>query len=108
VLENLGAPGLRELQARAAAGDRALCELTRRQQRDTLTVLRCLAVEGAYSVFTATANPDIAGTMDRIFRWGLVERSDRGFPWSDVRLTDKGRHLLAGMWAPPPRGKKGG
>lgn len=102
VLENLGAPGLRELQQAAADGDRLLCELNVRQQRDTVTVLRRLSEAGACG---RTRTGDLAQTVDRLVRWGLVELDGGTLPWAAVTLTDRGRHLLAGMWAPPPKGR---
>lgn len=97
-LDNLGRPGLRDLAERAERGDRALAALSRWQQRDTLTVLRVLAAEGGHGPHAPS--PDLARTLDRILRWRLAEAQVTG-PWTAVTLTDRGRHLLAGMWAPP-------
>ncbi len=72
-----------------------LDELPRRKQRDTLVVLEHLAKAGRFSVFEATANIDIARTMDRIGRKGLVEFDiSGGYPWTKVKLTPAGSAAL--------------
>lgn len=101
-LDTIGQPGVRELAERAAAGDRALACLHPAQQRDTVNVLRVLAAEGGCS---RTRGDEIARTIDRLVRWGLLETSGHG-PWLFAVPTDRGRHLLAGMWAPPPKKKE--
>lgn len=72
-----------------------LYELPRRKQRDTVAVLRVLDREKRFSVFEATANQDIARTMDRIVRDGLITTDTScGFPWTKCKLTEKGRAML--------------
>lgn len=100
-LDNLGRPDLKELALQAMAGDRALDGLTRQQEQDTLTVLRCLADAGACSVFAATGGGHLGDTFARLERWRLVEPLDRRAPWAAVRLTARGRFLLDGAMAPP-------
>lgn len=71
-------------------------ELKRKDAANPAVVLRILDRVGRFSVFEATDNKTIAQTMDHIFSAGLVENTGKGeFPWTYVRLTDKGRELLA-------------
>ncbi len=102
-LDGLGQPGLRDLVERAEAGDRALACLTVAQQRDTLSVLRLLAEEGAYGARSA-ASPHLRETFARLVRWGLT--AEDGTRWKAVTVTGRGRHLLSSTWAPPLK-KKG-
>ena len=71
-------------------------ELPRRKQRDPLEVARVLAQHGRFSVFEATANQDIARTMDKLMRngWFVSDAEASSYPWTHVTLTDAGRAAL--------------
>lgn len=103
-LENLGQPGLRDLVQQAAAGDRALAALPRPLQRDAVAVMRAIA-GGADAYSEVGVDPAVRHTIDRLVRWGMVELTVQR-PWTAVALTARGRHFLAGMWAPPPKKKE--
>lgn len=68
----------------------ALDELTVREQRDEGKVLRALHRAGRFSVFEATANQGIADVMTYLHKHGLIEVTPRDYPWSDVKLTERG------------------
>ena len=73
----------------------ALPDMTRRQQRDPLTVARALVAAGRFSVFEASANDTIARTMTRLARSGWFDFDDScGYPWTKVTLTAAGRAAL--------------
>lgn len=86
-----------------------LDDLTRKQQRDPVSVLRVLKDTGRFSVFEATANQTIAVMMDRLMHKGcsvvrngvrtdygrLIEKTDGDFPWTNVKLTAGGIRLLS-------------
>lgn len=86
-----------------------LDDLTLKQQRDTVAVLRVLHERGRYSVFEATANDVIARMMTRLHHKGysvvrdgvrtdygrLIETVGGEYPWKYVRLTEGGLRLLA-------------
>lgn len=67
-----------------------LDDLTRREQKDEEKVLRRLHEIKQFSVFEATDNPVIAGMMDWLLKAGHIEITPKGFPWSDVKLTESG------------------
>lgn len=67
-----------------------LDELTRREQKDEEKVLQALHKAGRFSVFEATDNPVIANMMEWLLKSGLIEVTPKGFPWSDVKLTERG------------------
>lgn len=72
-----------------------LDELTRKKQRSSLEVARVLAEAGRFSVFEATANIDIARTMNRLERLGwFVYDSETGYPWTKATLTAAGKRAL--------------
>ena len=86
-----------------------LDELTRKQQKNAASVLRVLAAEKRFSVFEASANADIAKTMDRLLTnsystiapdgtkkdYGpLLNIMGGAYPWTDVELTEGGQRLL--------------
>ena len=72
-----------------------LDDLTRKQQASVTEVLAVLDRIGRFSVFEATENQTIARTMTRISKSGYVDMDHScGFPWTTVKLTDKGRELL--------------
>jgi hypothetical protein len=72
-----------------------LDDLKRKEQRDIKVVARVLAREGRFSVFEATANPVIAGTMVRIEQSGWFEFDNScGYPWMKVTLTEAGKAAL--------------
>jgi hypothetical protein len=74
----------------------AIGDLTRKQQKDWVTVLSTLATHPRFSAFDASANQGIAKTMDALFARGYVrEVGNDGYPWMSVELTDKGRAALA-------------
>jgi len=72
-----------------------LDELTRRQQRSSVEVARVLAQRGRFTVFEATANIDIARTIDRLQRkdWFTFDHSV-GYPWTRCALNEVGRRAL--------------
>lgn len=87
-----------------------LDELTRKQQKDPVAVLRVLNACGRFSVFEATANQTIATMMSRLCHQGFSivrngVRTDYGrlietdnttpYPWTKVKLTEGGERLLA-------------
>ena len=74
-----------------------LDDLPRRKQASLFAVARVLAKTGRFSNFEATANPVIARTMDKVIEsgWFDLDREVQGFPWTVVKLTDKGRKALA-------------
>lgn len=72
-----------------------LDDLTRKQQASVTEVLSVLDRVGRFSIFEATDNQTIASTMTHISNAGYVELDiSCGFPWTKVKLTDKGRDLL--------------
>lgn len=72
-----------------------LDDLTRKQQRSKVEVLKQLSKMNRFSVFEATANQTIAGTMDALCHEELIEIDNScGFPWSKVSLTDKGKAMI--------------
>ena len=73
-----------------------LDELTHRQARDRVTVLRVLQRHGRFSAFEASANQSIAKTMDALVASRLIEVEPLGYPWSRVALTEVGQALLGG------------
>lgn len=72
-----------------------LDELTRKQQRSTKDVLRVLHQAGRFSQFEASDNDVIARTMTTIMAGDLVEKLGGAYPWTEVRLTDKGLALIS-------------
>lgn len=72
-----------------------LDELTAKQARDPVVVLKTLDSIKRFSVFEATENQVIAKTMDMIFKRGYAVRMGGEFPWTNVELTDAGRALIA-------------
>lgn len=72
-----------------------LDELPRRKQRSVAEVLRVLHVAGEYSIFEATANQDIARTMDEIVACKLITTDNScGYPWTKCTLTEAGLELI--------------
>lgn len=65
-------------------------ELPRKQQGDIAAVLRVLHEHGKFSTFEASDNDTIARTMTVICQGGYVECKDLGYPWTKVKLTEKG------------------
>lgn len=72
-----------------------LDELTVKQSRDTVAVLKILDRTKRFSCFEASANMTIANAMTDIFKRGLVKDLGGGYPWTNVELTDAGRALIA-------------
>ena len=72
-----------------------LDDLSRKEQRDHVAVLRVLHRTGRFSVFEASANQGIAGTMTKIMQSGWVVDVGGEYPWTKVRLTDAGLRLIA-------------
>jgi hypothetical protein len=73
-------------------------DLKRKQQADIFAVLAAIMKAGGrFSVFDATENAVIAGTMDRITRSGWVRRIEEksAYPWVVVELTTEGRAALS-------------
>lgn len=85
-------------------------ELTSKQQKDPVAVLRVLKACGRFSAFEATANQVIATMMTRLCHKGFSVvrngvRNDYGrlietdsttpYPWTKVKLTEGGERLLA-------------
>ena len=100
---------MRVAQKKIIAPSISLDELTRKQQRDLASVLRVLAAEKGFTVFAATANKDIAKTMDRLLTKSYSTiapdgtKKDYGpllnilggaYPWTNVALTADGLRLL--------------
>lgn len=70
-------------------------ELPRKKQRNAAEVLKVLAEHKRFSVFEATANQVIAGTMDRM--QGKYFKVIGGqYPWCEIELTEDGKSLLSG------------
>ena len=74
-----------------------LDELPKKRQANMYDVATVLAKTGRFSVFEATANQTIARTMDRIENSGWFDRTTEPYPWISVKLTDKGRQVLANV-----------
>lgn len=72
-----------------------LDELPRRKQRSVAEVLKVLYATGEYSIFEATANKDIARTMDEIVARKLITTDNSyGYPWTRCKLTAAGLELI--------------
>jgi len=72
--------------------------LTRKEQRDIRRVLaEVMKANGMFSIFDATENQEIAGSMTAIERSGWVKRIEHGYPWLQWELTDEGRQQLDGF-----------
>lgn len=72
--------------------------MTRKEQRDCRRVLaEVMKANGMFSIFDATENQDIAGSMDAIQKSGWVKSIDHGYPWLQWELTEEGRHQLDGF-----------
>jgi hypothetical protein len=70
-------------------------EMKKGDQRYADKVLAVLAKEGRFSVFEATENDVIAKTMTWLLEQGYIEvDNSMGFPWSEAKVTEKGRRLL--------------
>lgn len=67
-----------------------LDEMTRREQRDPVKVLKRLHELGRFSVFEVTANDTIAKVMEYLVADGLITVTRKGYPWYEVRLTPRG------------------
>lgn len=72
-----------------------LDDLTRKQQKDHVAVLRALSNMKQYSVFEAADNDSIARTMDYIIKAGLIRSTGGAFPWTTFEITEAGRDVLA-------------
>jgi hypothetical protein len=81
----------------------ALDEMKRRDQGNTVKVLRVLSGIKRFSVFDATANDVIARTMTHIHHdWELIRETGGEFPWIEFELTEAGRAALDDPnWQPP-------
>lgn len=72
-----------------------LDELPRRKQRSIVEVLKVLHAAGEFSIFEATANQDIARTMDEIVACKLITTDNScGYPWTKCTLTEAGLELI--------------
>lgn len=80
-------------------------DLTRKQQGDMVTVLRCLARDKMFSAFDASANQTIARTITRLLSGGYVKDIGGGYPWTKVEITEKGLDLIWPMKASDREGK---
>lgn len=69
-------------------------DLPKEKQRSTVEVLRVLQKHGRFSCFEASANDVIAATMRNICHGGYIETKDIGYPWTQVKLTQKGLALI--------------
>lgn len=68
-----------------------LDDLTRKQQRSQTEVLKQLHKMSRFSIFEATANQDIASTMDKLCAGKFIETDNTcGYPWTKVKLTSLG------------------
>lgn len=72
-----------------------LDDLPRKKQGDHCAVLNVLHRAGRFSCFEASANQTIARTMDFIIHGGYIETTDNGYPWTGVKLTQKGLDAIA-------------
>lgn len=68
-------------------------EMKRADQGDMVKVLRVLHKCKKFSVFEATDNTKIAGTMDKL-DGVYFERTGGTYPWNTVELTRKGLILI--------------
>ena len=65
--------------------------MRRADQRNPKKVLRVLHQCKRFSVFEATARPQIAKVMDWLVAEKMIEVDNSpGYPWSNVKLTAKG------------------
>lgn len=71
-----------------------LDELTRKQARDEVTVMRCLSKMTRFSIFEVTANDTIANMMTDIVKRGLIETTGGQYPWTTFKITEAGRKVL--------------
>jgi hypothetical protein len=68
--------------------------LSRAGQRDWATVLKALHEREQFNCFEVTANQVIASTMDALIKGEYITTMPRTYPWTDVRLTAKGRAFI--------------
>lgn len=79
--------------------------MTRKEQGDIRRVLaEVMKASGMFSIFDATENQTIAGTMEAIQRSGWVKSIEHGYPWLQWELTDEGRQQLDGFAFPSGMG----
>lgn len=69
-------------------------DLPKKKQGSIAEVLRVLQKHGRFSAFEASANDVIAATMTTICQGGYVETKDIGYPWTQIKLTEKGLALI--------------
>ncbi|QDP57355.1 MAG: hypothetical protein Unbinned3696contig1008_33 [Prokaryotic dsDNA virus sp.] len=73
----------------------ALPEMTRKQQRDHVFVLRALSGANRFSVFDATETEDIEKTMTAITEKGWIKTDNSlGYPWVAFEITDAGKSAM--------------
>jgi len=61
---------------------------------DHIEVLKCLHQIKRFSIFEATENQGIANCMQELSDSVCIEITPDHYPWSDVRLTDKGLKMI--------------
>lgn len=71
-----------------------LDDLSRKEQKNHVAVLRAMSKMTRYSVFEATENDSIARTLDYIIKKGFIKHTGGSFPWSNFELTESGRELI--------------
>lgn len=84
-----------------------LDDLSRKEQKDHIAVLRVMSKMTRYSVFEATENESIARTLDYIIKARLIKHTGGSYPWANFELTDAGRELLGMPPVCTPKNMKG-
>lgn len=72
-----------------------LDDMKKKEQADIGKVLKVLSEIKRFSVFEATENTVIANTMTKIMQDGYAESTGGSFPWTDVKITQKGKDRIA-------------
>jgi hypothetical protein len=85
-----------------SSGSIDLDELRRSDQRDPLAMLLALKDRTRISCFEITATQDIARTVDRLEKWGLIKITPEAYPWSRLELTPAGLAAWVAKRVEPP------
>lgn len=71
-----------------------LDDLTRKQQKDEVSVMVALSKMTRFSIFEVTANQTIANMMDDIARRKLIETTGGQYPWTTFKITEAGQRII--------------
>ncbi len=72
----------------------ALDDVPRKNHSDPIEVGRVLARVGRFSVFEATENQRLAGTIEHLGSNGWFDYEPEGYPWTRATVTNAGRQAL--------------